>query len=309
MVPMRKKDMMPDREANKQRISGAVFGGEQVPTNRAAQPAIPTQDIIANLRAKLLSLNDHITDGSRLFRLSFSIMTLETCLKERGLAEIRLNHAPGIQALIGRIETEIQTLRDQSAAPRAVLNGDIPAVIKQNIIGLVTPKVEVEDASKTLPDQITSLSRQLDDLRETLTQPDSATALQSGLERIQKSLAADVRRNFASLAALHASIERLSARIERFESRLAREDEPQSVSAPTITPASIAVREKELIDPRPMLAAARAAVARASMGIEPRSQDPSRDLSQVNQPSSGSFPELPSKPHRRKRWGFAFAAA
>ncbi len=273
------------------------------------EPVVQTQNVIANLRAKLANLNQHTADEQRLFRLSFSIMTLETCLEERGLTEIRLSNAPGIQALIGRIENEIETLRDQSIASSPILNGDLPSVIKQEIIGLMTPSIDAGEGSKALPHQVSHLSRQLDDLRETLTQPDTATALQKGFEGLQKSLSADGRRNFASLAALHASIERLSERIERFESRLTRDKEPVSGAATANVTTALAAREKGYIDPRPMLAAARAAAARASMDIEPKILIQPLDTDRAEQPGSGNFPELPSQPQRRKRWGFAFAAA
>ena len=237
-------------------------------------------DAIAGLKSRLVELHQPAQSGHRLFRLSYSILTLETCLEERGLTDISLDQSPGIQAMIRRIDDEMNSLgKAAPPAPFVAVNvhqknssDSLLPVIHQNLVHLA--------------DQLTTFQTEI---RPTQDGADIVRLL----GELQKGMTLDSRRHQTAQAALHAAIERLSERMTQFEATFERYYATQSTGKLTES-----VKDKERIDPRPMLAAARAAAARALADIEP----PGDTIG--NAPKSPAVPPL-----LRGRWGFSFAAA
>lgn len=242
-------------------------------------------EAIAALKNRLVKLQQPTQSGHRLFRLSYSILTLETCLEERGLTDVKLDRSPGIQAMIRRMDEELNVLGNRaSVRPLVAVN-----IHAQNL------------ADSGLPVVHETLSRLSDQIGELQTKVDSrldATEIIRLLSELQKNMALDGRRQHSSQLALHAAIERLSERMTHIETSNTRHGPAKTMEHETVQNEADALQAKERIDPRPMLAAARAAAARAlaDIGSQP---DP------VGQPA----PTRTVSPLPRRRWGLAFAAA
>jgi hypothetical protein len=228
--------------------------------------------MIAGLKERLVGLHGQMNNGHALFRLSYSILSLENCLEEKGMMGMSLDKAPGIHAIIGRIDGEISALTLQTAAPFPSLFGAIAHLTRQ-----------LAETSERLP-----------------VAPDHSELVRLMVD-VQKSITADGRRHYASQAALHASIERLSERLEQMEARLAPPKDQLDPHTPAREMVPHMTRDPSPIDPRPMLKAARAAAARALTDIE------NAPVTSTF-PTLGSTPS-DQPPLRRRRWGFSFAAA
>ena len=252
-------------------------------------------DMIAMLKERLVRLHRHVENRRQLFRLSYSILTLETCLEEKGIAHIPIERSPGIQTILKRIEAEIDALGHHEG----VVNGDAKDVVADAIDQGSDPTI------RRLFDMIADLSHQLEQLSGQTAQSADESEVLRLLSALQKSIVADGRRNYASQAALHASIERLSDRLEQIEGRVSQPTDAHSQNALHLNTPADSARERDPIDPRPMLIAARAAAARALMDIDPRP-------SAIHTAPPHDEPPLPHRPmplQPRRRWGFSFAAA
>ena len=213
-------------------------------------------DAIAGLKSRLVELHQPAQSGHRLFRLSYSILTLETCLEERGLTDISLDQSPGIQAMIRRIDDEINSLgKAAPPAPFVAVN-----VHQQNSSDSILPLIHQNLVH--LADQLTTFQTEI---RPTQDGADIVRLL----GELQKGMTLDSRRHQTAQAALHAAIERLSERMTQFEATFERYYATQSTGQEAARKLTESVKDKERIDPRPMLAAARAAAARALADIDP----------------------------------------
>jgi hypothetical protein len=284
------------RKSVKETIEDMIISTSALMSEGALQAApvisLCASDMIAMLKERLLRLHPLVENRRQLFRLSYSILTLEACLEEKNIAQIAIERSPGIQTILKRIEAEIDALcRQEGVAPRATKDGVATAVddASDAMIGRLFDTVDrLSHQLEQMSGQIASLTEESDVLRL--------------LSDLQKHIQADGRRNYASQAALHASIERLSDRLEQIEGRMSRQIEASAADSFHQSRASDTARERDPIDPRPMLMAARAAAARALMDIEPKSGI-------VANPSPPKPAPLSEPPLPRRRWGFAFAAA
>jgi len=242
-------------------------------------------DMIAMLKERVMRLHSLVENRRQLFRLSYSILTLEACLEEKGIAHIAIERSPGIRTILKRIEAEID------------------ALCLQEGVAVCTAKDGVADATiRRLFDTIARLSHQLEQMSCQITPLTEGSDVLRLLTDVQKHIQADGRRNYASQAALHASIERLSDRLEQIEGRVSPQMEASVADSLHQNRTTDTARERDPIDPRPMLMAARAAAARALMDIEPKSGT-------VTSPSPPNPSPIAEPPLPRRRWGFAFAAA
>ena len=249
----------------------AALGDGACPVG-ALPPTIRLAEMIIGLKERLVGLHGQTNDARTLFRLSYSILSLETCLEEKGLLQMSLDKAPAIRSIIRQIDDDISTLARQAVTTTPSLFGAIAHLTRQ----LTETGYGVAALTDT-PEMV----RMMTDLQKTIT--------------------ADGRRHYASQAALHASIERLSERLGQMEARLVPPVEETNQGSSVHETASRMTREPSPIDPRPMLKAARAAAARALTDIE--NAPVSSTL-----PSLGA-PPLDQPPLRRRRWSFSFAAA
>ena len=265
----------------------------------ASSAPLHASDIITRLKDRLVGLNRQTENGHRLFRLSYSILTLETCLEEKGMLHRALPQSSGIQTILQRIERELEILCPQAEG----VTGEAKAPVMQRV------DQNIEPAIHSILEAIAHLSHQLEQVNAKAARSPEEVDVIRPLADLQKSVAADGRRNYASQAALHASIERLSERLEQIEARLNPQPEGGPADAVLRTIASETVKEREPIDPRPMLLAARAAAARALTDIEPK---PAASKMGSENPSSVDEPprqHRPKEPQARRRWGFSFAVA
>ena len=272
--------------------SGAVSQAVSVAPLRAS-------DIILRLKDRLVGLNRQTDNGHRLFRLSYSILTLETCLKEKGMLHIALPQSSGIQTILQRIEGELEILCPQTE--RVV--GDAAAPVMERVDQKIEPVIH------SILEAVAHLSQQLEQVSANATRSPEEVDVIRLLADLQKSVAADGRRNYASQAALHASIERLSERLEQIEVRLNPQPEISHSDTLLRSIASEPVKEREPIDPRPMLLAARAAAARALTDIDPKSAASKPGPGRPSPLDEPPRPHRPKEPQARRRWGFSFAVA
>lgn len=253
-------------------------------------------DMIALLKERLVRLHRHVENRRQLFRLSYSILTLETCLEEKRISHIAIERSPGIHTILKRLEAEIDTLCQQEGVTHW---GEKEAVVDAIDHGSDPTIGRLLDGMAQLSHQLEQMCGQTVPLRE-------ESEVLRLLADLQKNIVADGRRNYASQAALHASIERLSDRLEQIERRVSQPMDAGPQNALHAIMATEAVRERNPIDPRPMLMAARAAAARALMDLEPKSSDAVHNTPPPDDPPRPHRPK-PSEP--RRRWGFSFAAA
>ncbi len=256
-------------------------------------------DEIARLKTRLVGLHRQRDAGPQLFRLSYSILTLEACLRERAMMDLCVDQSPGIRAVVRRIDAELDTLWRDTEATTRVISVDTtplsPVGTEADLSGLYAALAHLSDLVAALPRSISP-------------SPDGSELVRL-LADMQKTVAADGRRNYASLAALHAAIERLSERLEQVEHRIMPHpdaDRPdRKAEGKALTPAG----ERERIDPRPMLIAARAAAARALTDLAqntPSAHAVLQPQMPIDEPNRAGKPAA-SQP--RRRWSFSFAAA
>ena len=277
----------------------ASIDGSGAVSETVSSAPLRASDVIIRLKDRVIGLNRQTDNGHRLFRLSYSILTLETCLEEKGMLHKALPQSSGIQTILQRIEGELEILCPQTEEA----NGDAGAPVMGRVDQHIEPVIHsILEAMAQLSDQIEQVNA------KAARSPEEMDVIRL-LGDLQKSVSADGRRNYASQAALHASIERLSERLEQIELRLNPQPEVSHADTVLRTIASEPVKEREPIDPRPMLLAARAAAARALTDIEPKaaaSKIGSENPSPLDEPPR---PRQSKEPQARRRWGFSFAVA
>jgi hypothetical protein len=189
-------------------------------------------EAISDLKERILKLHGHAPTSDKAFRLSFSILALEKSIEERQLSHIKLDHAPGIRHFIDRLIKELASLHDVIA--------DVPP-----------PSAAID----SLP------FRQTAKLEDPLDHAVLEILATSRL--LKKNAEVENRKLHASTTVHYSAIQRLSERMGRIEELLlSMKPKPSEADASGSLPINTAP-DPAPIDPRPILAAARAAAARA----------------------------------------------
>jgi hypothetical protein len=241
---------------------------------------------IQHLRERLSHLEKQTPKTAGLFRLGYTILMLERSLEERNLSLLRLADAPAINQFLDQLDYEIDLVTE---------------TLSISVTGEPTEAEIAADYGILREDPYYGSEQRADS--------DPMAALLAELKAVQKWQRSESRRLSASLGAQHAAIERLTERMARIEDRLSggmvlenriRRTPPSSPPTP--------LKDHQL-DPRPMLAAARAAAARTLVASWPTAADPSSKSDRPFQPE-GLKPQPEAAFVKAKRGlKFLFSAA
>ena len=246
MISKRKATIKKSNSGSEQTLLCGTMEGQNL------APDSPTVfDAICGLKEKVLELRDQSQATERFHRLSFSIMALEKSVDERHLRYIKLDHAPGIRHFIDRLHTELVHLRDQSGP---------------TLSSVTLQPIQIPHATAPVDTLVVGMDRQTALPGDQLY--DSIQEILATSRMLKKNADAENRKLTASTAAHYSAIQRLSERMGRIEDlllaiRSSKSDSPVLDEAPFRKPA-----EQAHIDPRPLLAAARAAAARALTDVK-----------------------------------------
>ena len=211
---------------SKRKLPINMYNAEQAETLPSVMEAI------SDLKEHILKLHGHAPTSEKAFRLSFSILALEKSIAERQLTHISLDHAPGISHFIDRLKKELAALRDVKA--------DLPIPPAP----IQTPPIR----------QATPLEGPLDH---------AVLEILETSRILKKNAEVENRKLHASTTVHYSAIQRLSERMGRIEELLlSMKPKPSEADASGTLPINTAP-DPAPIDPRPILAAARAAAARA----------------------------------------------
>jgi hypothetical protein len=242
-------------------------------------------DRLQQLKNKLIGLHSRNPKSGNLFRLGYTLLLLEKSLEERGLTWAKMSETPAIRRFLEQLAVEIDLAASQKT-------------------GLFSSEADIRASDTRLVSRSEEPQRMIEGSGD-----DGLPGLMAELQAIQKWQRSESRRLFSSIAAQFSAIERLSERMTRLERELLGhrplEERPRRNTAALQSDGS----NPQGFDPRPLLAAARAAAQRTFPEIPPNGLPDPVAFDAPSRPTSPTTKSEPLPRPLKRGFKFLFTAA